>query len=245
MGDEIIRRSDHEGGLYMKRGKKYLAALSKADLTKKYPVAEAVQVLRNLKWASFDESVNLDIRLGIDPRNSDQQVRGVVALPHGTGKKIRVAVFASGEKIKEAEQAGADIVGGEDLVKRVQEGFLDFDATISTPDMMRSVGKLGKVLGPRGMMPNPKAGTVTMDVARAIQEVKAGRVEYRVDKQAIVHNVIGKTSFTDKQLEENINSFLDAILKARPSSTKGQYIKSITMHSAMGAGIKLDESLLV
>lgn len=229
----------------MRHGKKYSAVVTKVDKTKKLTVPDAVKLLREVKWAKFDESVNLDIRLGIDPRNADQQVRGVVALPHGTGKKIRVAVFASGEKIKEAEEAGADIAGGEDLVKKVSEGFTDFDATISTPDMMRFVGRLGKILGPRGIMPNPKAGTVTTDVARAIQEVKSGRVEYRVDKQAIVHNVVGKTSFTDKQLEENITALLDALLKSKPSSTKGQYIRNITLSSTMSPGIKIDEASLI
>jgi len=225
----------------MRRGKKYLAAIKKFDLKKKYTVSESVKILREVKWANFDESVNLDIRLGIDPRNAEQQVRGVVVLPYGTGKKVRVAVFASGEKIKEAEQAGADVVGGEDLAKRVQEGFLDFDAAIATPDMMRVVGRLGKVLGPRGIMPNPKAGTVTMDITRAVNELKSGRIEYKVDKQAILHNSVGKTSFSDKQLEENIQTLLDALIKAKPATTKGQYIKSLTLSSTMSPGIKIDE----
>lgn len=229
----------------MARGKKYQAAAKKTDALKKYTIPEAVKVLREIKWANFNESVNLDIKLGVDPRNADQQVRGVVGLPHGTGKKIRVCVFASGEKIKEAEEAGADFAGGEDLVKRVQDGFVDFDQTISTPDMMKFVGRLGKILGPKGMMPNPKAGTVTTDVKRAIDEVKAGRVEYRLDKQGIIHNTVGKTAFTDQQLEENLFCFLDAVMKAKPASTKGAYIRSITMSSTMSPAIKIDEMSLI
>ncbi len=222
-----------------RHGKNYRKVVQQVDRSRPLTLPEAIALLRKVTYAKFDETVGLDIRLGVDPRNSDQQVRGTVALPHGTGKKVRVAVFAKGEKVREAEEAGADIVGGEDLAKRVAEGFLDFDATVSTPDMMREVGKLGKVLGPRGMMPNPKTGTVTQDVARAIQELKAGRVEYRLDKTSNMHVIIGKLSFTDQQLLENAQMLLDAVLRAKPSSAKGAYMKSITISSTMSPGIRL------
>jgi large subunit ribosomal protein L1 len=222
-----------------KHGKKYNEAAKLVDREKRYELAEAVALLRKLTYATFNESVQLDIRLGVDPRNQDQQVRGNVVLPHGTGKNVRVAVFASGEKIREAQEAGADIAGGEDLVKKVLEGFLDFDAAVSTPDMMRHVGRLGKVLGPRGMMPNPKVGTVTTNVADAIQNLKAGQVEYRLDKTGIVHVPVGKMSFTDEQLVENAQTLLDALVKAKPSAAKGTYMRSITLSTTMSPGVRL------
>jgi len=222
-----------------KHGKKYEEVAKLVDRQRKYELSDAIGLLRKLTYAKFNESVQLDIRLGVDPRNQDQQVRGNVVLPHGTGKDVRVAVFASGEKIREAEEAGADIAGGEDLVKKVLEGFLDFDAAVATPDMMRHVGRLGKVLGPRGMMPNPKVGTVTMNIADAIQNLKAGQVEYRLDKTGIIHVPVGKMSFTDEQLLENAQALLNAILKAKPSAAKGTYMKSITLSSTMSPGLRL------
>lgn len=222
-----------------KRGKNYRERLKLVDRYKRYELKEAVELLRKISYAKFDESINLDIRLGVDPRNADQQVRGTVALPHGTGKTVRVAVFASGDKVREAEQAGADVVGGEDLVKRILDGFLDFDACIATPDMMRFVGRLGKVLGPRGMMPNPKIGTVTMNVRDAVEAVKSGQVEFRLDRFAIIHVALGRMSFTNEQIFENIDSLLTAVAKAKPAATKGTYLKSIVLSSAMSPGIKL------
>lgn len=226
-----------------KRGKNYRAKVETLDRTARHSVTDAVAKLRELAYAKFNESVTLDIRLGVDPRNADQQVRGTCALPHGTGKTVRVAVFAQGDKAREAQQAGADVVGGEDLVKRVQEGFLDFDAAVATPDMMRFVGRLGKVLGPRGMMPNPKVGTVTMNVAEAVTSLKAGQVEYRLDRFGIVHVLVGKMSFSNDQLVDNVNMLLDAIVKAKPSAAKGAYIRSATLSSTMSPGVKLDPAL--
>lgn len=223
-----------------KHGKNYNAKTPLVDRSKKYDVAEAVTLLRELSYAKFDESVQMDIRLGVDPRNAEQQVRGTVALPHGTGKKVRVAVFASGDKVREAEEAGADVVGGEDLVKRILDGFLDFDATIATPDMMRFVGRLGKILGTRGLMPNPKIGTVTPNVAKAVEAVKGGQVEFRLDRYAIVHVTVGKKSFSDEKLVDNINALLGAIMKAKPAATKGNYIKSIGLSTTMSPGIRLN-----
>lgn len=222
-----------------KHGKQYREKVALVDKDRRYEVSEAVELLRKITFAKFDESVQLDIRLGVDPRNAEQQVRGTVALPHGTGKNVRVAVFASGEKISEAEAAGADHVGGEDLVKRVLDGFLDFDAAIATPDMMRFVGRLGKVLGPRGMMPNPKIGTVTPNIKAAVEAVKSGQVEFRLDRYAIVHVSVGKLSFNDEQLNENIEALLNAIVKAKPAASKGTYIKSVAISSTMSPGIRL------
>ncbi len=222
-----------------RHGKKYLKAFDLVDKSKSLSVEEAVKTLRKVIYAKFDETVGLDIRLGVDPRQADQQVRGTVALPHGTGKKVRVAVFAKGEKAVQAQEAGAEIVGAEDLAQKVQGGFLDFDAVVATPDMMREVGKLGKVLGPRGLMPNPKTGTVTMDVVKAINELKAGRVEYRLDKTANCHVIVGKTSFSDAQLIDNINMLLSALVKARPAASKGTYLKSITLSSTMSPGVRI------
>lgn len=224
----------------MKTGKKVIESRKKVDLTRTYELPEAVAALKEAKFAKFDETIDVDIRLGVDPRAADQQVRGSISLPHGTGKTVRVAAFVSGEQVKEAEEAGADVVGGAELVARVQGGFLDFDAAVATPDMMREVGKLGKVLGPRGMMPNPKAGTVTKAIGQTIKELKAGKIEYRVDRFGIVHNSVGKMSFDNEALVENAKSLLDAIYKARPAAAKGQYVKSITLTSTMGPGLKIN-----
>lgn len=227
-----------------KHGKKYNESVKLIEGKKLYQVTDAVAILKKIAYAKFDETVNLDIRLGVDPRQADQQVRGTVALPHGTGKKVRVAVFAKGDKLREAEESGADICGGPDLVQRVMEGFLDFDAAISTPDMMRDVGKLGKVLGPRNLMPNPKAGTVTMDIKGAITALKAGRVEYKLDRLANIHVVVGKMSFSPEQLAENIATVIEAVAKAKPSAAKGTYMKTVSLHSTMSAGIRIEPLVL-
>ncbi|EFQ24339.1 50S ribosomal protein L1 [Aminomonas paucivorans] len=208
-----------------------------------YGFGEGVALAKELATAKFDESIELHVRLGVDPRHADQQVRSTVVLPHGTGRTKRVLVIAGGEKVKEAEDAGADFVGGEDMVAKIEGGWLDFDAVIATPDVMKVVGKLGKVLGPRGLMPSAKTNTVTFDVAAAIAEIKAGRVEFRVDKTGITHNAVGKASFSKEQLEENAATLLRAILKARPSAVKGQYVKSLTVSSTMGVGISVDPNL--
>ncbi|MEL7668329.1 MAG: 50S ribosomal protein L1 [Actinomycetota bacterium] len=224
----------------MKRGKKFEAAAGAVDRDRLYTPLEAIRLAKEVAPAKFDETVEVHFRLGIDTRQADQQVRGSVSLPQGTGKTVRVAVFAQGEKAKEAEEAGADVVGADDLVERISGGFLDFDATVATPDMMAKVGRLGKILGTRGLMPNPKLGTVTMDVARVVKELKAGRVEYRADKYGIAHVGIGKKSFTPEALVDNYAALLDEILRAKPSSSKGRYIKSITVSTTMGPGIKVD-----
>lgn len=222
-----------------KHGKKYTDRVKLVDAEKQYTVEEAVKLLHQVAYAKFNESVSLDIRLGVDPRAADQQVRGTVALPHGTGKTVRVAVFAKGDKVREAEEAGADVVGGDDLADKVLGGFMDFDAAIATPDMMRVVGKLGKVLGPRGMMPNPKTGTVTMNVREAIIALKAGQVEYRLDRFAIVHTLVGKIKFTAEQLTDNVNALIGALQKAKPAASKGIYMRSITLSSTMSPGIRI------
>ncbi|MCI0404786.1 MAG: 50S ribosomal protein L1 [candidate division Zixibacteria bacterium] len=224
----------------MKHGKKYKAALAKIDRAKRYPLNEAVKLVRENKSAQFDESVELSVRLGVDPKQADQIVRGTVLLPHGTGKKVRVLVLAKGEKIKEAEGAGAEFAGADEYVEKITGGWMDFDAIVATPDMMGSVGKLGKVLGPRGLMPNPKAGTVTFDVAKAVKDLKAGKIEYRVDKAGIIGAAIGKVSFAENQILENAQSFLSTIVRAKPSAAKGTYLKSATLSSTMGPGVKLD-----
>ena len=224
----------------MKHGKKYAEAAKLVDRAKYYEADEAVSVVKKTATAKFDETVELHIRTGCDGRHAEQQIRGAVVLPNGTGKTVRVLVFAKGDKVNEAEAAGADHVGGEELIPKIQnEGWLDFDVVVATPDMMGVVGRLGKVLGPKGLMPNPKAGTVTMDVAKAIADIKAGKIEYRLDKTNIVHAPIGKASFTEEQLNENYKALLDAILKAKPSSLKGQYLKSVTVTSTMGPGVKV------
>jgi len=201
-----------------------------------------MELVKETSYASFDETVEVSLRLGVDPKHADQMVRGTVVLPHGTGKTVRVLVFASGEQVKEAEDAGADVVGGEDLAKKVEGGWLDFDAVVSTPDMMKVVGRLGRVLGPRGLMPNPKAGTVTMDVTKAVEDIKAGKVEFRVDKAGILHAPLGKVSFSAEQLKENADALFNTILKLRPAASKGKFVRKATLSSTMGPGIQLDDS---
>ena len=223
-----------------KHGTKYNEAKQKVE-DRLYPIEEAIAVAKSTAWAKFDESMEVVLRLAIDPRHADQMVRGSVVLPHGTGSSARVAVFATGEKVKEAEAAGADHVGGEELAAKVADGWMEFDAVVSTPDMMKEVGKLGRVLGPRGLMPNPKAGTVTFDVGKAVEEIKAGKVEYRAEKAGIVHAVFGKASFDQEKLEDNLRSVLDSVIKARPAAAKGKYIKSLSISSTMGPAIKLDD----
>ena len=224
----------------MKHGKKYTEAAKLVDRATYYEPEEALAIVKKAAPAKFDETVEVHIRTGCDGRHAEQQIRGAVVLPNGTGKTVRVLVFAKGDKVNEAEAAGADHVGGEELIPKIQnDGWLDFDVVVATPDMMGVVGRLGKVLGPKGLMPNPKAGTVTMDVAKAIADIKAGKIEYRLDKTNIVHAPIGKASFTEEQLSENYKALLDAILKAKPSSLKGQYLKSVTVTSTMGPGVKV------
>lgn len=225
-----------------KRGKKYAAAAEKVDFSKLYSPLTAVRLVKEVAPAKFDETVEVHFRLGIDTRKADQQIRGSIALPHGTGKEVRVAVFAEGEKAREAQEAGADIVGSDDLVAEIQKGNIDFDATIATPDMMAKVGRLGKILGPRSLMPNPKLGTVTMDVAKMVGELKAGRVEYRADRYGICHVPLGKVSFEEQKLVENYGALLDEILRVKPSSAKGKYVKSVSISSTMGPGVMLDPS---
>jgi len=226
----------------MKRGKKYTAALEKVESGKKYNLEEAVSKVKEIAFANFDETVELTMWLGVDPRKADQLVRGTIVLPHGLGGKAKViVVIAQGDKIKEAEEAGADFAGGDELVDRIKGGWLDFDAVIATPDMMRSVGTLGKVLGPRGLMPNPKTGTVTMDVKNAIQETKAGKVEYRVDKTGVIHSPVGKVSFNEANLLENTKVLINAVMKAKPTTAKGRYLKKINLAATMSPGVLLDE----
>ena len=222
-----------------KSGKKYLAARAKVE-PRPYPLADAVKLVRDVHFAKFDESVDLALLLGVDPKHADQMVRGTVVLPHGTGKSKRVAVIAGGEKVKEAQEAGADHVGAEDLVEKIQNGFLEFEALVATPDMMRLVGKLGKVLGPKGLMPNPKAGTVTMDVGKAVHEIKGGKIEFRVDKTSIIHAPIGRVSFDEKKLEDNASVFIKAVLKAKPAAAKGKYFRTVSVSSTMGPGVEID-----
>ena len=224
----------------MKHGKKYVEAAKLIDKTQQYEAAEAIALVKKSATAKFDETVELHIRTGCDSRHADQQIRGAVVLPNGTGKTVKVLVFAKGTKLDEAQAAGADFVGGEELIPKIQnEGWLDFDVVVATPDMMGVVGRLGKVLGPKGLMPNPKAGTVTMDVAKAIADIKAGKIEYRLDKANIIHVPVGKASFTEEQLTQNFNALMEAIQKAKPSSVKGQYLKSITLATTMGPGVKV------
>jgi large subunit ribosomal protein L1 len=228
-----------------KRGKKYLNALEKIDRTILYEPREALRLVKEIASANFDETVEVAVRLGIDPRHADQQVRGAVVLPHGTGKTRKVLVFAKGEKAREAEEAGADYVGAEELVEKIQGGWLDFEVAVATPDMMGIVGKLGRILGPRGLMPNPKTGTVTFDIEKAVKEIKSGKIEYRADKTGIVHAPIGKVSFPLEHLVENFTTLMEAIIKARPATTRGQYLKSVTVSSTMGPGIKINPQKVV
>jgi large subunit ribosomal protein L1 len=221
-------------------GKKFDNAMANVDVNKEYALEEALQVVKESIYTKFDETVDMAFNLGVDPRKSDQMVRGTVVLPHGTGKTVRVLVFARGEKEKEASEAGADFVGAEDLVEKIQKGWLDFDKAVATPDVMGLVGKLGKVLGPRGLMPNPKLGTVTFDIAKAVKEIKAGKVEYRTEKAGIIHVPIGKSSFAGEKLAENANAVIKSISKAKPAASKGKYIKKVTVSSTMGPGLKLD-----
>jgi large subunit ribosomal protein L1 len=226
------------------RGKKYEEAKKKVDRTKHYDLDGGIQLLKETARAKFDESVDMAIRLGVNPKHSDQMVRGTVVLPNGVGKSVKVLVFAKGEKEKEAKEAGADLVGAEDLVERITGGWTDFDKAIATPDMMGTVGKLGKILGPRGLMPNPKVGTVTFDVGRAVKELKAGRVEFKVEKTGIIHATVGKISFEPDRLKENVLALMDVIVRAKPASSKGTYLRSIAISTTMGPGIKLDPNEL-
>jgi large subunit ribosomal protein L1 len=226
-----------------KKGKQYRAARDKIE-KELYTLAEAVPVVKETSYAKFDETVEIHMQLGVNPKHADQMVRGTLVLPHGTGKSKRIAVIATGEKVREAEDAGAETVGGEDLVKKIQDGFLEFDAVIATPDMMKHVGKLGKILGPRGMMPNPKTGTVTFEVGEAVGEIKKGRIEFRVDKTATMHAPIGKTSFDAEKLVENAQVFIQAVLKAKPAAAKGKYLKSVYLASTMGPSVRINADLI-
>ncbi len=225
----------------MKRGKKYTEAAKLVDRMTQCDVAEAIDLVKKTAVAKFDETVETHIRLGVDGRHAEQQVRGAVVLPHGTGKTVRVLVFAKGDKVAEAEAAGADYVGGEELIPKIQnEGWFEFDVVVATPDMMGVVGRLGRVLGPKGLMPNPKAGTVTMDVTKAVNDIKAGKIEYRLDRSNIIHCPVGKASFTEEQLTDNFTTLMDAIIKAKPASAKGTYLKSVTLTTTMGPGIRVN-----
>ena len=224
-------------------GKKYTDARTRVE-GRPYGLGEAVRVAQEVKFASFDETMEIALRLGVDPKHADQMVRGTVILPHGLGREVKVCVIASGEKVKEAEEAGAEFVGGEELVEKIQGGWFDFDAVVASPDMMKSVGRLGKTLGPRGLMPNPKAGTVTFDVGNSVREIKAGRVEFRVDKNGIVHAPFGKASFEEEHLRENALSLIEAVVRAKPAASKGRYLQAVTISSTMGPGIKLDVAQL-
>jgi large subunit ribosomal protein L1 len=225
-----------------RHGRHYLEAREKIDREREYEPAEALALVKELHWTKFDESVELHIRTGLNVRHADEQLRGTLALPNGLGKDVSIVVFAKGDKAREAEEAGADVVGAEDLAERVQEGFTDFDVAIATPDLMPVVGRLGRILGPQGKMPNPKVGTVTMDIGKAVEESKAGKIEYRTDRHAIVHLVIGKTGFEERALLENYAAVIDELIRAKPSAAKGRYLRSITVASTMGPGVKIDPS---
>jgi large subunit ribosomal protein L1 len=225
------------------RGRKYKEAANAIQRGTQYPPDEAVRLVKASSTSKFDGSIEAHLRLGVDPRHADQMVRGSVTLPHGTGRKRRVLVFATGEKIREAQEAGAEYAGGEDLVKRIQEGWLDFDVTLATPDMMGLVGRLGKILGPRGLMPNPRAGTVTFDIAKAVKDIQGGRIEYRVDKTGIIHTNIGKASYSEAQLKENFAALMDAVVRSKPASAKGQYLRSVYLAPTMGPSVPVDPAL--
>ncbi len=229
----------------MKHSRKYKDYREAVDRSKRYPLSEALSLLKEKHYVKFDESVEMAVRLGVNPKHADQMVRGTVALPNGTGKKVRVAVFAQGEKVTEAKEAGADFVGAEDLAEKVKGGWTDFDVAVATPDMMRVIGKLGKILGPRGLMPNPKTNTVTMEVAKAVKELKAGRIEFRVDKQSNVAAAVGKITFDQQKLAENVAAFVDAVVRAKPAAAKGTYVLGASICSSMGPGIKLDHTELL
>jgi len=222
------------------RGKRYQESISKVDREREYTPADAIKLLKELPAAKFDETVEVAFRMGVDPRKADQMIRGTVSLPHGTGRSVRVAAFAQGDKAREAQEAGADLVGGDDLVNEIIKGNIDFDAAVATPDMMSVVGKAGRVLGPRGLMPNPKTGTVTNDIGKAVRDIKAGRLEYRVDRQGNLHLVIGKRSFDERHLLDNYLAVVDEVIRAKPSTAKGKYINTVTVSSTMGPGIKID-----
>ena len=226
----------------MQHGKSYRAALEKVDRLRQYNIDEAVGLLKETARTKFDETIDLAMNLGVDPRHADQMVRGTVNLPHGTGREVRVLVFAKGEKALEAQDAGADEVGSSELVEKIKGGWFDFDAVVATPDMMRDVGKLGALLGPRKLMPNPKAGTVTNDITKTVQELKAGKIEFRVDKNGIIHAAVGKASFSSEQILENLKAVIEAVVRARPASTKGTYLERMTISTTMGPGIRLDRS---
>jgi large subunit ribosomal protein L1 len=226
----------------MKRSKRYAAAIAKIDKRKQYGLDEAIKTLKETATAKFDETVEVTVRLGVDPRKADQMIRGTVVLPHGTGKTVRVLVVAKGDKEKDAKDAGADFVGLEDMIEKINGGWLDFDVMIATPDTMGQVGKLGRVLGPRGLMPNPKTGTVTFEVAQAVKDAKAGKIDFRVDKTGIIHTIVGKKSFSEAQLRDNIHAFMDVVNRLRPSSAKGIYIRSLTLSSTMGPGVRMDKN---
>ena len=228
----------------MKRGKKYIESAKLVDRSVQYDANDAISLVKKAAVAKFDETIEAHIRLGVDGRHADQQVRGAVVLPHGTGKTVRVLVFAKGDKVNEAEAAGADFVGGDELIPKIQGGWFDFDVVVATPDMMGVVGRLGRVLGPKGLMPNPKAGTVTMDVTKAVNDIKAGKIEYRLDKTNIIHCPVGKASFTEEQLADNFQTLMGAIIKAKPASAKGTYLKSVTLASTMGPGVKVNAAKL-
>ena len=223
-----------------RRGKKYVAAVEKTDLNKGYDLLEGLRVVLDMSYAGFDESVDVAVRLGVDPRHADQMVRGSVMLPNGTGKEVKVLVFAKGEKEKEAEEAGADFVGNDDLMEKIKAGWLEFDKAVATPDMMGAVGRIGKILGPRGLMPNAKTGTVTFDVSRAVKELKAGKIDFRVERAGVVHAPMGKVSFGVDKLQENLASFLETIIRLKPASSKGAYLRSISVSTTMGPGVKID-----
>jgi large subunit ribosomal protein L1 len=228
----------------MKRGKKYNESAKLIDRSVQYDANDAISLVKKSAVAKFDETIEAHIRLGVDGRHADQQVRGAVVLPHGTGKTVKVLVFAKGDKVNEAEAAGADFVGGDELIPKIQGGWFDFDVVVATPDMMGVVGRLGRVLGPKGLMPNPKAGTVTMDVTKAVNDIKAGKIEYRLDKTNIIHCPLGKASFTEEQLADNFQTLMGAIIKAKPASAKGTYLKSVTLASTMGPGVKVNAAKL-
>lgn len=225
-----------------RHGKRYLTAVKQVVARQQYAPEEAVRLVQVTASAKFNETIEAHVRLGVDPKQADQQVRGTVVLPHGTGKSVRVVAFAKGDKAREAETAGADFVGVEDMMEKIQGGWMDFDIAVATPDVMNLVGRLGRVLGPRGLMPNPKAGTVTMDLARAVREIKAGKIEFRLDKAGIIHVPLGKAKFTHAQLVENLNALIDAVARARPAAAKGQYVRSLVISSTMGPGIRIDPS---